>query len=409
MARDIYGPQELLREGLIPPAAIAGHRGFLRPCLGIEPPSGRFLFQLAFDVARAPDGTWRVIETRTQAPSGAGYAIENRLGLSSLFPDPFRALQVRRYAPFFSGLRDLLVESTPRDADVPHIVLLTPGPFSATYFEHAYLSRYLGFTLAEGADLTARENGLFLKTVSGLRPVHGLVRRLDDDFCDPLEFRTDSTLGVAGLAQTWRAGRVLIANALGMGVLESPLLPNCLGAAAERLLGESLQVPSPQAWWCGDGDVDTILSRLGSCVVKPLSPGTMARTILGPALDDSQCATWRARILEAPERYVLQEYVPLSHAPVWHEDRLDTRAVMMRVFLQPDGHGDYTVLPGGLSRIAGVDRRLVSGHGGGGSKDTWVLSDRPVEPISLLPGRLTVDDIVRSERMVSSRAAEHLF
>jgi len=409
LARDLYGPQQVLREGIVPPAVVTGHRGFLRPCHGVSPPSGRFLHLLAFDVSRAPDGTWRVIETRTQAPSGAGYALENRLSVSSLFPDAFQAQHVRRHAPFFRRFRETLVESAPRADVAPHIVLLTPGPFSETYFEHSYLARYLGFTLAEGADLTAREDRLYLKTVNGLRPVHGIVRRLDDDFCDPLELRTESTLGVAGLLQSWRAGHVLMANAPGMGVLESPLLPAFLPAAALRLIGETLDLASPAAWWNRGPGFPAALDRLQTCVVKPLTPGTAGRTVLGPALDEQVCAGWRDRILDAPDRYVLQEYVPLSHAPVWHEGRIDTRAVMMRVFLQADGTGDFVALPGGLSRIAGVDRRLVSGQGGGGSKDTWVLSDRPVERISLLPGRLTVDDVSRSERMVSSRAAEHLF
>jgi uncharacterized circularly permuted ATP-grasp superfamily protein/uncharacterized alpha-E superfamily protein len=409
LVRDIYGPQHLLREGIVPPAAITGHRGFLRQCHGIHPASGSSLYLLAFDVARAPDGTWRVIETRTQAPSGAGYALENRISLSSLFPDAFRDQHVRLHAPFFRTLRETLLEAAPRDGDVPHIVLLTPGPFSETYFEHAYLSRYLGFTLAEGADLTTREDRVFLKTVAGLRAVHGILRRLDDDFCDPLELRTDSTLGVAGLVQSWRAGHVLMANAPGMGVLESPLLPPFLPDIAWRLLGESLQLASPLAWWRDGDGFDAALARLDTLVVKSLMPGGAAKTVLGPALGERQLESLRTRIEATPDRYVLQEHVPLSHAPVWNGDRLGTSAVMMRVYLQPDGRGDYVALPGGLSRVAGVDRPLVYGHGGGGSKDTWVLSDRPVERLSLLPGRLTVEDIGRSERMVSSRAAENLF
>jgi uncharacterized circularly permuted ATP-grasp superfamily protein/uncharacterized alpha-E superfamily protein len=409
VAADIYGPQHLLREGLVPPAAITGHTGFLRPCHGITPPDRLFLHLLAFDVARAPDGTWRVIETRTQAPSGAGYALENRLSLSSLFPEAFREQHVHLHAPFFRTFRETLLEAAPHDDGTPHIVLLTPGPFSETYFEHAYLSRYLGFTLAEGADLTARENRLFLKTVAGLRPVHGLVRRLDDDFCDPLELRTNSTLGVAGLIQTWRTGHLLMANAPGLGVLESPLLPAYLPAISQRLLGETLQLSSPNVWSADDPEFDSRLSRLDGLVIKPLAHQGRSKTVLGPALGDEAHGEWQRRIRAAPSRYVLHEYVPLSHAPIWRDDALDTRAVMMRVYLAPDGHGDYVALPGGLSRVAGVDRRLVSGQVGGGSKDTWVLSERPVERVTLLPGRLRTEDIERSERMVSSRAAEHLF
>lgn len=409
VAHDLYGPQHLLAENLLPPALI-GHRNFLRPCHGVTPPANVFLHLLAFDVARRPDGSWCVIDTRTQAPSGAGYALENRLSLSQLFPDAFRDQHVRLHAPFFRTLREILFEAAPRDGGTPHIALLTPGPFSETYFEHAYLARYLGFTLVEGADLTARENRLYLKTVAGLRAIHGVLRRLDDDFCDPLELRTDSTLGVAGLIQTWRAGHLLMANAPGMGVLESPLLPAFLPALSRRLIGETLQLASPRLWWDdSDASFDDAINRLEQLVIKPVAPDARSKTVLGPTLDARQRNHWVARIRSEPGRYAIEEYVPLSHTPVWQDGALDSRAVMMRVFLVPDGHGDYRALPGGLTRVAGVDRHLVSGQRGGGSKDTWIPSDRPVERVSLLPGRLRAEDIAGSERMVSSRAAEHLF
>jgi uncharacterized circularly permuted ATP-grasp superfamily protein/uncharacterized alpha-E superfamily protein len=360
LAADVYGEQRVLTEGRLPPALVFGHPGFLRACHGVRPPGGVFLHLLAFDLARTPDGDWHVVDTRTQAPSGAGYALENRLTVSRLFPDAFRELHVDLLAPFFRTLQETLLQAVPGNSNPPdagsspHVVLLTPGPLNETYFEHAYLARYLGFTLAEGGDLTVRDDRVYLKTVTGLRPVHAILRRLDDVFCDPLELRPDSTLGVPGLVQAWRAGHVVMANAIGSGLLESPALRPFLPGICARLLGESLQLPSPGA----DGVADDL---------------------------------------------------PLSHAPVWHGGRLESRALMLRAFLVSDGRGDYRVLPGGLTRIAGDDRQIVSSQRGGSSKDTWVLSDAPVERFSLLPGRLRPEDVTRGDRLLSSRTGENLF
>jgi len=253
IAADVYGEQRLIAEGLLPPALVYGHRGFLRPCHGIKPPGGVFLHLVAFDVAHGPDGRWRVVGTRAQAPSGAGYALENRLIIRRLFPDAFRELRVHMVAQFFRGLQETLLGSAPTDGETPHVVLLTPGPYNETYFEHAYLARYLGFTLAEGADLTVRDDRVHLKTLTGLKRVHVILRRLDDDFCDPLELRAASTLGVPGLVQAWRAGHVVLANALGTGMLESPGLLSFLPSASERLLGEyafhhTRTMPGPGRW-----------------------------------------------------------------------------------------------------------------------------------------------------------------
>ena len=238
VATDFYGPQTLLREGLVPPALVFRHPGFLRACHGVRPSDGVFLHLIAFDLARGADGEWRVVGTRTQAPSGVGYALENRAIMSRVLPDAFHALRVRALSSFFHELRQILFAGAPSNGGAPHVVVLTPGPYNETYFEHAYLARQLGFPLVEGGDLTVRDERVFLKTVSGLRPVHAILRRLDDDFCDPLEMRPDSTLGIPGLVQAWRAGHVLVANAFGMSVLESPallaFLPPSLRAAVRR-------------------------------------------------------------------------------------------------------------------------------------------------------------------------------
>src|SRR5260221_9813668 len=240
VAADLYGSQRLLREGLLPPALVFKHPGFLRPCCGVQPPGGVFLHLVAFDLARDASGIWRVVNTRAQAPSGAGYALENRATIPRIFPGAFRDLHVQALAPFFESLKDAIVAAAPCDEPSPHVVLLTPGPYNETYFEHSYLSRHLGFPLVEGADLMVRHDRVFLKTISGLRQVHAILRRLDDDYCDPLELRSDSTLGVPGLVQAWRAGRVLVANAFGTSVIQSPALFRLLPAACERLRGQRL-------------------------------------------------------------------------------------------------------------------------------------------------------------------------
>ncbi len=206
LAADLYGPQCVLHEGVIPPALVFKHPGYLRACHGVSPQGGLFVHLVAFDLARDPDGRWRVVNTRTQAPSGAGYALENRATIPRVFPGAFRDLNVLPLAPFFDAFRRAVTSMAPCDDGSPHVVLLTPGPYNETYFEHSYLAKHLGFALVEGADLMVRDDRVFLKTISGLRQVHAVVRRLDDTFCDPLELRADSTLGVPGLVQAWRDG-----------------------------------------------------------------------------------------------------------------------------------------------------------------------------------------------------------
>src|SRR5207253_5879636 len=210
---DVYGEQRLLREGLLPPGLVYGHAGFMRPCHGAKAPGEVMLHVYAADIARSPDGRWWVIDDRTQSPSGAGYALENRIIISRAFPQLFRDLKVQHLAQFFATLRDSLAHWAPSDHGSPYTVLLTPGPHNETYFEHAYLARYLGLALVEGSDLTVRDQRLYLKTLKGLEPVHGVLKRLDDEFLDPLELRADSHLGVPGLMQAVRAGNVLLANA----------------------------------------------------------------------------------------------------------------------------------------------------------------------------------------------------
>jgi uncharacterized circularly permuted ATP-grasp superfamily protein/uncharacterized alpha-E superfamily protein len=409
VATDIYGPQRLLREGLVPPALIFRHPGFLRACHGVRPADGVFLHLVAFDLARGADGEWRVVGTRTQAPSGVGYALENRAIMSRVLPAAFHALHVHALSPFFRALRQMLFAGAPSTGDAPHVVVLTPGPYNETYFEHAYLARQLGFPLVEGGDLTVRGDRVYLKTVSGLRPVDAILRRLDDDYCDPLEMRSDSTLGIPGLVQAWRAGHVLVANAFGMSVLESPALLAFMPPICERLLGESLETRAIATWWCGEtAALEDARRRLAEGVIKPAFAGASMEPVFVSDLDANARREWAERLGTTPDAYVVEEFLPLSHAPVWHDGRLESRALMLRVFLLADGRGDYVVMPGGLARIAGEDRHVVSGQRGGGSKDTWILSDVPVAPFTPIERRARPRE-APSEHQTSSRAAEHLF
>jgi len=413
---DVYGPQTLLADKLIPPALVLGHPGYLRPLRGYAPPGGTFLHIAAFDLARASDGGWWVVSQRTQAPSGLGYLLENRLTISGMFPEAFKELRVQHLATSYRRLMDMLYKLSPGALTAqtpPRIVLLTPGPYNETYFEQTYLARYLGVTLVEGGDLVVRDKVLYLKTLHGLERVHAVLRRLDDDFCDPLELRSDSTLGVPGLLQVMRAGNVLVANSLGTSFLESPAINGFLPAISRRLLDEDLLLPSLPSWWCGEAAArDQALANLAGAVVKSTYPSNTRggfEPVIGGAVPPSERDALLARIADNPDAYTIQEYLPLSQAPSWAAGHIVPRAAMLRVFVIADGEGGWTVLPGGLTRIASREQQIVSMQRGGSSMDTWVTTRGAVDTFSMLPAQLRPEDIVPAHRPVSSRAAENLF
>lgn len=414
---DIYGPQRLLRSGAIPPAVVFGHSGFLHQVQGIRPPGGVHLFQYAADLARSPDGTWWVVGDRTQAPSGAGYALENRLVVSRVFPRMFRELHVERLAAFFAALRDSLLRWAPRGDGAQLAVLLTPGPYNETYFEHALLARYLGFALVEGSDLTVRDGRVWMKTVDGLKRVHAILRRQDDDYCDPLELRTDSALGVPGLTDCARRGTVMLANALGSGVLESGALLGYLPQLSESLLGEPLKLPSIATWWLGEpAAFDDAWKRLDQVLIKPLDRSSGDRALFGADFTGTEREALRRRVAGQPHRFVAQEWVHGSQAPVLEQgpgalaEQLKARNVGLRVFAVATPSG-YRVMPGGLTRVAGAgDTRGIAMQRGGRSKDTWVLSDAPVNAaFSLLSRTVKPEDLVSARANLPSRSAENLF
>jgi uncharacterized circularly permuted ATP-grasp superfamily protein/uncharacterized alpha-E superfamily protein len=407
---DLYGPQKLLRDGLVPADLILAHPGFLRPCHGLRVPGNRHLHLYAADLGRSSDGQVWVLADRAQAQAGAGYALENRIVLSRMLPDVFRECQVQRLALFFRSVRETLSSIAPHNRDNPRIVLLTPGPYSPTYFEHAYLARYLGYILVEGGDLTVRDNRVYLKLLGGLQPVDVILRRLDDDLCDPLELRGDSLLGVAGLVQVVRAGNVAVANPLGSGLVDTPALTPLLPALCRSLLGEELRMPSVPAWWCGQRTAqDHVLAHLSDLVIKPAFPHAGFEPIVGEKLSRDQRLMLADRIRARPRDYVGQERLTLSTTPALIGDRLEARHMLLRAFLVAV-EGSFTAMPGGLTRVAAsADTLVVTMAKGGGSKDTWVLSSGPVSTFSLLRPTVQPVELSRAGGDLPSRAADNLF
>ncbi len=407
---DLYGAQRLLTSGILPPELVFGNQNFLRPCHGLKVLGNRHLHLYAADVGRAPDGSFCVLGDRTQAPSGAGYALENRIVLSRMLPEVFRDCQVQRLALFFRSLRETLRSIAPHDRDNPRVVLLTPGPYNETYFEHAYLARYLGYMLVEGSDLTIRDNRVYLKLLGGLQPVDVILRRLDDDYCDPLELRRDSFLGVPGLVQSLRAGNVAMANALGSGLVESPALLAYLPALCRHVLGEELRIPSVPTWWCGDPEaLDHVLVNLHRMVIKPTFGGRRLGPIFGEELTTEQRHELAEKLRARPLAYVGQEQIELSTAPVLSGNNLCPRHLVVRNFLAASETG-YVIMPGGLTRIAAsADTLVVTMQKGGGSKDTWVLSDEPVSHFTLLPTSVQPVELRRDGGDLPSRAADDLY
>ena len=390
---DAYGHQRLLREGLVHPASLLSHPQFLRPLHQVSVPQR--LVHYACDLIRCPDGQWRVTGEHAQAPAGSGYALENRIVLSRALADTYRETQVERVASFFLSLRKTLRALSPGRHDDPRIVLLTPGPYAETYFEHAYLSRYLGYPLVEGGDLTVRDDKLYLKNLGGLHRVDVVLRRLADDFCDPLELRSDSVLGISGLAGAVRAGTVAIANALGSGLGENGALLPVGERISRHLLGEELRLPAIPTIW---NDAEELISRLDTLALRP-THAIRATPIHAETLEEEERDKLIARIRLAPHAWIGQERVQPSTVPVWNGNGFVPQPFTLRCFAvadadEPDG---YAVMPGGLGRA------------GDTSKDVWVLASGPVAPVSLLAPPTAPVELKRGGADLPSRVADNLF
>lgn len=399
---DLYGERRVLKDGVLHPGIVECNPDYLRPLAGFRAPADIWLHVYAVDLVRGPDGKWLVVGDRTRTPAGAGYALENRIITSRSLVETYRVMKVKRLAAWFDRLRQTLRNLAPWTR-YPRIVLLTPGPYNETYFEHAYLARYLGYTLVEGNDLTVRGNRVFLKTLGGLEPVDVILRRVDDDFCDPLELRGDSSLGVAGLVQAVLSGHVIVANALGSGLVETPALMPFLPQLARHLMDEDLLLPNLETVWAGAPQGrGRLLAPGGNYALRPAFP----KIGVAPPGD---AEGWQRHLDDHPYDAIGQAPVRLSTVPCFTPEGTRPQPVAMRAFLTATERG-FSVMPGGLVRIAPTpDRPILRLQQGGLSKDAWVLSSSPVEEFSLLRPPDTSVEVRRQGNNLPSRVADDLY
>jgi uncharacterized circularly permuted ATP-grasp superfamily protein/uncharacterized alpha-E superfamily protein len=407
---DLYGPQALLKERLLPPMLVHANRHFLRPCQVMDGQAPtRHLAHYAVDLVRLGSGRWHVLADHTEVPSGIGYALEMRRVLARSLPEAFRSIPVRHLRPFVDRWHDSLLAMAPGGVRNPNMAVLTPGSLSATYFEHVYLSRVLGVPLVEGGDLVARDGEVSIKTLAGLRPVHMLLRRLDSAFVDPLELRADSALGITGMVEATRSGRITLANALGSGVVETPAMMPFLERLSEHLLGQPLSLPSLDVWWLGEpAALAFALANLDLMIVRRCL-GVDREPIVVGMLEPAERKVFEAEIRAQPGQFVAQYPVTPSLSPKWDGESLAPSAVVLRVFVSADGDG-YRVLPGGLAREPAGDTCLRSlGRLNGTLKDVWVLAEDAADVQVPSTRRFHQLAVERGGADLQSRVADNLY
>lgn len=410
LLKDIYGPRDLIRTGVIPPEALFSHRGFLRACHGIDLPGEHNLILHGVDMMRDEQGQMCVITDRTQCPSGMGYALENRTVMSRVLPSLFRDSQVHRLAVFFQRLRSKLYHLSPNRSEQPRIVVLTPGAHNETYFEHAYIANYLGFDLVQSGDLVVRDGYVWMKSLEGLSRVDVILRRVDDWYCDPVELRSDSQLGVANLLEVVRARRVVIANPLGSGALENPILLKYLPQIAKAFLGRELRLPSVATYWGGDpSDNAYIAAHLDELVIKPTFRGGGLRSISTRELSQNQRKDLLALMSQNPNNYVAQPTLEPNYIPSYVNGTLQPRPSILRTFAVACDTS-YTLMPGGLTRVGAEEQGfMISNQVGSLSKDTWVIASEPERKLNLEESNDSGP--ARDTNLISlpSRVVENLF
>ncbi len=400
---DLYGDNRLVADGVLPPEIVAGNPEWLRPMVGVKPASGNFLHFVAFDIGRGPSGQWWVLEDRVQAPSGSGFALENRVATARTFSEFYSDAHVHRLAGFFKGFREALTNM--KDGDETGLAILSPGPMTDTYYEHAYIARYLGLTLLEGEDLTVENGRVMVRSVAGNRPLSVLWRRMDSSFADPLELDGSSRLGTAGLVETVRRGNVSIVNALGAGVLESRAMLAFLPRISEVLSGGPLAMPNVATWWCGnEGARAYVQANRERMVVSRAMPPSPTATRPDFGIDDKKFALSEMN----GRHFVGQEQVTLSTTPTWEEGRLVARPLSLRVFLARTRDG-WVTMPGGFARVGhSNDPKAVAMQSGGSVADVWVMADRKVATDTMVP-TLTTPYVRPRQGALPSRAADNLF
>jgi uncharacterized circularly permuted ATP-grasp superfamily protein/uncharacterized alpha-E superfamily protein len=408
--KDIYGERKLIKEGLLPMELVYRHSGFLRQCAGIDFTQKNSLVLYAADMARGADGSIWVVNDRTQAPSGSGYALENRTAMSRVLPELFNGLKVRQLQPYFTDLRNALNDIAPQHRYNPRIVILTPGPNNETYFEHSYLASYLGYALVQGNDLIVKDNFVWLKTLEGLEKVDVILRRVDDVYCDPLELKADSQLGIPGLLQVVRSGNVSIANPLGSSILENPGLMPFLENISKHFFGKGLMMPNIASWWCGQPkELTYVMNNLNRLVIKRIFRGADAWTSVDASgLSAFELDDLKRRILADPQVYVAQEKVFIPPVPSLINGKIEPRNSLFRSFLVSNGDG-YTTMAGGLSRTSAEPGNfIISNQSGGFSKDTWVIAPEPERILNVLR-EVPDEGAFYSNAVLPSHTAENLF
>mgnify|MGYP000459529407 CR=1 FL=1 len=375
VVKDIYGKRELIKAGIIPSEVIYGHRGFLRQCDQIEYTTNKNISIYASDLSRGPDGRMWVVNDRAQAPSGMGYALENRITASRVLSDVYKNNNIKKITHFFNDLNQLLINASPIKKEAPTIVVLTPGPHSETYFEHAYLASYFGYPLVRGNDLVVRDGFLWMKSLKGLKQIDVILRRVDDVYMDPLELREDSYLGVAGLLNVVRKKNVGVVNPIGTGIVENSGLIPFMPAIAKFFLNEELLLPQIATWWCGqEKECKHVLENLSKYVIKRIDRSSREKIVFGEFLNSKEKEDLKNRIEKNPYLYVAQEKIAFSTVPNFNKGVLEPRNMVCRTFAIAK-EDNYEVMPGGLIRVSpSVNELRVSNQKGGTSKDCCVLT-----------------------------------
>jgi uncharacterized circularly permuted ATP-grasp superfamily protein/uncharacterized alpha-E superfamily protein len=406
--KDIYGPQLLIKKNIIPAELVFDNSGFLQPCFDVKQKLQNQLLIYACDMARGPDGKMWLLDNRTQSPSGSGYTLENRTVMAKVFPELNKNIYRNRLSPYFIHLQQTVATLGNLSNENPKVVFLTPGADNETYFEHVYLSSYLGYTLVQGSDLLVRDGFVWLKSIDGLERVDVIIRRVDDEWCDPLELRQNSLLGVPGLLQVMRMGNVAVVNPPGASVVENYGMMAFMQNACKFLLDEPLQMNSVATWWCGQTkELNFVLSNLHRLIIKKANRKQGFKSLYGRQMSKEDLEKLRQMILKNPKDFVAQEEVSLSTTPSFIDGKLVPRFAAIRTFLVSDGN-DYKVMQGGLTRSSPVkDKFVISNQLGGLSKDTWIVTDTPTEHYERIVIRKTSNN--QHNNSLTSRNAENLF
>ena len=406
--KDLYGPQLLIKNAIIPAELVFDNSGFLLPCFDIRQKNDRQLLNYAVDIARGPDGKMWLLDNRTQSPSGSGYALENRIVMSKVIPELNKKTFRKRLSPYFSQFQQTVDSLGNNSNENPNVVFLTSGPGNETYFEHVYLSSYLGYTLVQGNDLLVRDGFVWLKSIDQLERVDVIIKRLDDTWCDPLELRRDSLLGVPGLLQVIRLGNVSLLNPPGTSILENYGLMAFMQNACKFLLKEPLLMSTIATWWCGQTkELDFVIANLHKLIIKKTNRKQGFRSIYGRLLSKEQLEDLKKLILKNPKDFVAQEEVSLSTTPCLINGTIEPRNAAIRAFLIADGE-DYIVMQGGLTRSSAIKGKFeISNQFGGISKDTWIITDTQIDLQEKSVERKNTNNQLNNS--LTSRNAENLF